>query len=663
MILSRVPLRVSVPVFMAASVLIVALVLVTVSQFQARTTARELTRQGLEHVHEQITTRLDALLSTPGKVNAVNKSLVREGLLPLDDLSAARHTLMAQLDAHPRLSLVALGAADGRATWVIRYREDHSRTFYALSRRDDPGRITEFRIDAQGMIGEEPVKAYAYDARTRPWFRTPVEAGRAAWSEPYLFVGGTEAEEATLGISFSEPIFDDAGRLLGVVDAELTLGHISHFLEDLRIGEAGQVYVADHEGRMLGSSTGVVLADEAGGLRPAASIEHDAIRASARHVEDTIGSFDALAATHVNTIPIDGARTLLMATPYEHPSGLSWVIVTLIPESDFLGHLSATRRRGLVISVVAAAIVLVLGIIMAVLMVRPIEQLTDHVRHIGEGDLDREIHLSQSPELVRLSAEMNEMAAGLRDRMRIRRSLAVAMEVQQALLPKASPEVEGLDVAGHSTYCDETGGDYYDFLDLSGLDGQSLCVALGDVMGHGVAAAMLMATARGILRSRTQDSGSLADLLTHMNQLLVHDTGGTRFMTMLLATLDRKDHALRWASAGHDPPFCYDPADGRFTELEGTGMPLGIMEEETYREHAYSDVRAGQIFFMVTDGVWEMQNPDGEQFGKQRVNELIAQHHEQSAESIRQHILKALFAFRGDDSQDDDVTFVIVKVR
>jgi sigma-B regulation protein RsbU (phosphoserine phosphatase) len=661
--MSRVPLRVSVPVFMAASVLIVALVLVTVSQYQARTTARELTRQGLEHVHERITTRLDALLSTPGKVNAINRSLVREGLLPLDDLSAARHTLMAELNAHPRLSLVALGTADGRATWVIRYRQDHSRTFYALSPREDPGRITEYRIDEQGVIAAEPTKTYAYDARTRPWFRTPVEAGRAAWSDPYLFVGGTEAEEATLGISYSEPILDDAGRLLGVVDAELTLAHISHYLEDLRIGDAGQVYVADHEGRLLGTSVGVALADDAGDLRPATSIEQGAIRTSARHVEEALGSFAALEATHVRTIAIDDQRTLLMATPYEHPTGLSWVIVTLIPESDFLGHLSATRRRGLIISVVAAAIVLALGIVMAVLMVRPIEQLTDHVRHIGEGELDREIHLSQSPELVRLSAEMNEMAAGLRDRMRIRRSLAVAMEVQQALLPKDSPEVEGLDVAGHSTYCDETGGDYYDFLDLSGLDGQSLCVALGDVMGHGVAAAMLMATARGILRSRTQESGSLADLLTHMNQLLVHDTGGTRFMTMLLATLDQEGRALRWASAGHDPPFCYDPASGRFVELEGTGMPLGILEEEAYEEHTFTDVRAGQVFFMATDGVWEMQSPDGEQFGKQRVNDLIAAHHDESAEAIRQHILRALLGFRGDDSQDDDVTFVIVKVR
>ena len=105
------------------------------------------------------------------------------------------------------------------------------------------------------------------------------------------------------------------------------------------------------------------------------------------------------------------------------------------------------------------------------------------------------------------------MTLGLQDRLRMRESLSLAMEVQRNLLPSDAPVISGLDIAGHSTYCDETGGDYYDFLDVSGADKDTAVVALGDVMGHGVAAAMLMATARGILRSRCSVAGSLADCL------------------------------------------------------------------------------------------------------------------------------------------------------
>ena len=161
------------------------------------------------------------------------------------------------------------------------------------------------------------------------------------------------------------------------------------------------------------------------------------------------------------------------------------------------------------------------------------------------------------------------MADGLKDRMRLRHALNLAMEVQQNLLPSQKPKVRGIDMAARSQYCDETGGDYYDYLDVEEMGKNTLFVALGDVMGHGIAAAMLMATARGVLRSHVQQRGSLGDLLTHVNRLLVADTGGTRFMTMFLGVVDVSSMSLRWASAGHDQPLIYDPATGTSTEIDG----------------------------------------------------------------------------------------------
>src|SRR5262249_23938033 len=161
------------------------------------------------------------------------------------------------------------------------------------------------------------------------------------------------------------------------------------------------------------------------------------------------------------------------------------------------------------------------------------------------------------------------------DRLRLRHSLGVAMEVQQRLLPAGAPQVRGLDVAGHSTYCDETGGDYYDFLVLDKAAPDVVLVALGDVMGHGGAAALVMAGVRAVLRDRAA-GGSLAELMSRLNQVIAADHHGDRFMTMHLSVIEGGTRTMRWVSAGHDPAIVFDPSADRFEEVGEGELPLGI---------------------------------------------------------------------------------------
>ncbi len=209
---------------------------------------------------------------------------------------------------------------------------------------------------------------------------------------------------------------------------------------------------------------------------------------------------------------------------------------------------------------------------------------------------------------------------------------------------------------------DKNGGDYYDFLKIAGLPDTTAAIVVGDVVGHGVAAAMLMATARGILLSRCRTPGSLADLLTHLNNQLVNDTGGERFMTMLLMALDADKKEMRWASAGHDTPLVYDPIDDRFHEFKGSNLSLGLMKKAEYEEHAFTDVKSGQIYMASTDGLWEAFNGDSEMFGKDRIRDLIRRCADLPAQEICEKINAELSDFLGDTSPDDDLTFVIVKI-
>jgi sigma-B regulation protein RsbU (phosphoserine phosphatase) len=295
---------------------------------------------------------------------------------------------------------------------------------------------------------------------------------------------------------------------------------------------------------------------------------------------------------------------------------------------------------------------------------KPILAVVDHARRVGSGQLDARLERCDNREIAQLSSALNEMAVGLEDRSRLRHALTLAMEVQQNLLPSHIPKVGGLDVAARSKYCDETGGDYYDYLEVKGIGANSLVIALGDVMGHGIAAALMMATARGVLRSQARSQGSLGWLLTHLNEHIAADAKGTRFMTMFLAVVDSDAMTMRWASAGHDQPLVYDPQDGFLTEIDpnGGGLPLGVMEFETYEEQTYAPLRPGQVVVIGTDGLWESKNDAGEQFGKLRVGKAISALAHLSAAEIEAGIYESLKQFCNGRANDDDITYLVIKV-
>jgi sigma-B regulation protein RsbU (phosphoserine phosphatase) len=292
----------------------------------------------------------------------------------------------------------------------------------------------------------------------------------------------------------------------------------------------------------------------------------------------------------------------------------------------------------------------------------PILALTSFLGTVGSGDLTHRAHLGGAREFRQLSAALNRMIRDLRDRMRLRTALSVAMEVQQKLLPLEAPQVEGLDLAGFSAYCDETGGDYYDYLLLDKEGAKGVVVAVGDVIGHGIGAALLMAEARAILHSRVTSCDRLGDLLTHLNDLLVSDMMAGRFMTVFLWGIDARRQTACWASAGHDPAIIYDPKADRFEETGLGDVPLGIEAEVAYEEHQYGPIRPGQVIVLGTDGVWETVNGQGEMFGKARLQESIRSAHQGSALEIAAAISRDLNGFRGGIRQRDDVTLVVIKV-
>jgi len=242
-------------------------------------------------------------------------------------------------------------------------------------------------------------------------------------------------------------------------------------------------------------------------------------------------------------------------------------------------------------------------------------------------------------------------------------ALEVAEEVQQNLLPKEIPAIEGLNIAAKSIYCNKTGGDFYDFLNLSKNSEGKFTVVIGDVSGHGIAAGLLMTTARALLRSRSAQPGTLSEIVSDVNRDLtldIYDTG--RFTTLLYLMVDPLNHRLQWVRAGHDAALLYDPESDSFEELYGSGLALGWDENYQYEENERTGLAKGQVIFLGTDGIWETFNLTGEPFGKEPLKDIIRRNAAASADDIMNEILTALEHFRQGKEPEDDVTLVVIKM-
>jgi sigma-B regulation protein RsbU (phosphoserine phosphatase) len=659
-IISKIPMRISLPLLITAPVVGVVIVLSAIAFLEGQSTANDLMEQNLVQIQDRIEERLDDLLNSPSRIQRVNTNLIREGWLDLQNLRSWHKTLFEQAQAFSGLSSITWGGADGRSVGIAR---DPAETGYEFTIKDKEtgDKLYEFFCDVKGQMEKEPTAIILYDPRNRPWYKAAIEAGQSTWTDPYARAD-TDGSGIKLALGYAKPIRDRQGKIIGVMNAELTLDDITLFLAKLSVGRTGKAFLIDQRGRLIATSSGVHLWDTGNSPVIASATADRQIAAAATRLEAEFGSYGAIKGRYQLKLDINDKPYLLMISSSEHETGLTWIIATLVPESDFLAEIKAGRSRHIKIGGLAVLITLLFGVVVAAISIWPMMDLVAFVHRIHQGDLEQELKLEYSTEFVQLSKQMNAMAAGLRDRMRLRNSLVLAQEVQQNLLPSGKPEIKGLDITGHATYCDETGGDYFDFLTIAGQPDTTAAIAVGDVVGHGVDAAMLMATARGILRSRCRTPGTLADLLTHLNSLLVEDTGGDRFMTMLLMTVDAKRKELCWATAGHDTPIVYDPATDQFSQFNGSGMSLGLVKGVDYEEHLFTDVRPGQVIMALTDGLWEAFNKDGEMFGKDRVRNLIRRFATLSAVEISEQINAELSRFLGVKSPDDDLTFVIVKV-
>ena len=240
---------------------------------------------------------------------------------------------------------------------------------------------------------------------------------------------------------------------------------------------------------------------------------------------------------------------------------------------------------------------------------------------------------------------------------RLEEELSIARRIQLSFLPTTMPQFEPYDLGGLNFPTLEVGGDYYDFIPITETD---LGVAVGDVAGKGVGAAILMASFRASLRLESRSNYAISIILQKVNRFLCESNPPEQFVTAFYGVIDRRNHILTYSNAGHNPPFLV--RNGQIVPLDTGGLLLGSFSHAEYEE-ARVDLYPGDIMVFYTDGVTEAQNEQGEEFGVRRLLDLVRTYRDLGAMDMVRRICREVQRFESDAFTQDDLTISIVKVR
>lgn len=248
------------------------------------------------------------------------------------------------------------------------------------------------------------------------------------------------------------------------------------------------------------------------------------------------------------------------------------------------------------------------------------------------------------------------------ERERMAKELEIARNVQMSLLPKENPLLEGFDIAGVCIPALEVGGDYYDFFQLG--DGK-IGIAIGDVSGKGVPAAIYMTLTKGILQSHAGESQSPKEVLNKLNRQMYQNIEKNSFVSLFYAVLDMKRRKIRFARAGHNPAILAHRSRSQNTLLEPKGIAVGLEGGERFQiqlEEHEIPLESGDVLTFYTDGFTEASNKNREEFGEERLERVISENKLASANLIIQNVVRAVKSFVGNHPQHDDMTMVVIKV-
>jgi len=345
-----------------------------------------------------------------------------------------------------------------------------------------------------------------------------------------------------------------------------------------------------------------------------------------------------------------------------------------IPEEKFkeVSNIVSQRLRVAFIALFFWSTTIVGVFMIGSIFIVPIRKLADEIARISITGQAKELRLdTRNVEVGRIGDAFNEIMRNLRitqgqltDQTRLRRELQLAQEIQNALLPKSVPKVEGFEIDAAYRAALEVGGDYYDFFEV---DKNSIGIVVADVSGKGIGSSMVMTMIRTSMRLEARGNKRASDVMNKVNRAAMGDVKKGMYITMFYVILDSKKIMVNYASAGHNPMIFYRGSTQSVSFLNPIGIAVGIDlgNPEEFKKRITSEklkLKKGDMLFIYTDGITEAMNEKREQFGEKRLIEFIKKYNYLTVSDFKQKLNDEIAKFTRGYPQSDDITFVLIKL-
>ena len=492
------------------------------------------------------------------------------------------------------------------------------------------------------------------------WYQLPKLLGKSCWTEPYEDI--TPEDDQYMNtyelVSYCRPIFDEAGSFVGAISLDVSLKWLSETVSDVKpypnaysimIGHGG-TYLVHPDPEKLFYQT---LFTE-GLLHP--DPEKYELGQSMRRRE-----------TGMKEMTIEGLKSYVFYKPLETNG---WSVAIVCPEKDIYGVL--TRMQNLVIMNVILALLALFFVLSWMIrrQLAPLHALASEAGYIAGGNLDhvlepvpREDELGMLNQSFRdmqtsLVRHIEDLTAATANRERMERELQIARNIQMAMVPHVFPERKDVDLYASMTPAREVGGDLYDFV----IQNEKLFYCIGDVAGKGIPASLLMAVARGMFRILARQALPPAEIARQINEMSSDENEQLNFVTMFIASIDLKTGVMDFCNCGHNPPVMLSCTGEKpcFLECE-SNMAIGIMPGFEFKGQTLPDVK-GKPIFIYTDGLNEAENEADEEFGNDRMLEVLGEVPFLDAQTTVERLINAVAGHVAGAEASDDLTMLCVKI-
>lgn len=445
-LLSNIPLRVILIVVFVLQVFTAVGLVGYLSFRTGRNSVNGLAVQLQNEISERVRQKLDTYLSIPILINQVNRNAFETGLLSIRDAQKIEYFFHQQVQAFESVSYVYIGNTRGAIISPGRgpdgtYFMEKTDSFNDFFAGED---YYVYSLNEHGVQGELLDSFSGYDARQRPWYISATVARTPIWGDAYSHFNRPD----TLAIPYSEPIYNEQRRLLGVIAVDILLTEISEFLQTLNISQTGVVTIVERSNLMIATSTDQELAyvndyNQTSVRLPATESDQPLIKAGAIFLSQQFGDLKAIKSDQLLEFYLDKERYFLQVSPFKRKDGIDWLIVTIIPESDFMAQINANTRTTIVLCIGALGLAMISGIYISRWITQPILKLSQLSTVIAEGDLEVSVPISGNREISILGQSFNCMI------QRLQQSYTQLEAYSQSLETKVSERTQELEKEIH----------------------------------------------------------------------------------------------------------------------------------------------------------------------------------------------------------------------